>query len=438
LSAQHRDTIEQLYSLIANEEDARVCKDIPPEACREVPRNFFLILGSNVLTKLGDLLISPKTVLAWLMTAVGAPALVAWLVPIRESGSMVPQMVIGAWVRRRAVRKWFWTLGAFGQSASVMAMAGSVWYLEGYAAGGGITGALVFFSLARGFCSVSMKDVQGKCIPKTRRGRLSGLATTIGGSATVALTAALFWDRGDPSLTFYTLLLLLAAALWLIAGVLFASVDEYAGETGGGGNAINEAFNSLSLLRDDAPFRHFVITRALLLGSALAAPYFVVLAQQASDTGWMLGVFLLASSLASSLSASFWGWAADTSSRRVMIRGAAMASAVCLLVGGVNALVPGKGSGGAWFYAVAFFVLNIAHAGVRLGRKTYLIDMAGGNKRTDYTAVSNTVIGVLLLLTGGLTALISLVSEVAVVLLLGVMGLMGLFSALRLGEVTGE
>ncbi|MBC7191385.1 MFS transporter [Marinobacter sp.] len=438
MSAQHRDTIEQLYSLIANEEDARVCKDIPPEACREVPRNFFLILGSNVLTKLGDLLISPKTVLAWLMTAVGAPALVAWLVPIRESGSMVPQMVIGAWVRRRAVRKWFWTLGAFGQSASVMAMAGSVWYLEGYAAGGGITGALVFFSLARGFCSVSMKDVQGKCIPKTRRGRLSGLATTIGGSATVALTAALFWDRGDPSLTFYTLLLLLAAALWLIAGVLFASVDEYAGETGGGGNAINEAFNSLSLLRDDAPFRHFVITRALLLGSALAAPYFVVLAQQASDTGWMLGVFLLASSLASSLSASFWGWAADTSSRRVMIRGAAMASAVCLLVGGVNALVPGKGSGGAWFYAVAFFVLNIAHAGVRLGRKTYLIDMAGGNKRTDYTAVSNTVIGVLLLLTGGLTALISLVSEVAVVLLLGVMGLMGLFSALRLGEVTGE
>jgi hypothetical protein len=438
LSAQRRDTIEQLYTLIANEEDARVCKDIPPEACREVPRNFFLILGSNVLTKLGDLLISPKTVLAWLMTAVGAPALVAWLVPIRESGSMVPQMVIGAWVRRRAVRKWFWTLGAFGQSVSVMAMAGSVWYLEGYAAGGGITGALVFFSLARGFCSVSMKDVQGKCIPKTRRGRLSGLATTIGGSATVALTAALFWDRGDPSLTFYTLLLLLAAALWLIAGVLFASVDEYAGETGGGGNAINEAFNSLSLLRDDAPFRHFVITRALLLGSALAAPYFVVLAQQASDTGWMLGVFLLASSLASSLSASFWGWAADTSSRRVMIRGAAMASAVCLLVGGVNALVPGKGSGGAWFYAVAFFVLNIAHAGVRLGRKTYLIDMAGGNKRTDYTAVSNTVIGVLLLLTGGLTALISLVSEVAVVLLLGVMGLMGLFSALRLGEVTGE
>lgn len=434
---RNRDTIDQLYRLIANEEDARVCKDIPAEACQEVPRNFFLILGSNVLTKLGDLLISPKTVLAWLLSAIGAPALVAWLVPIRESGSMVPQMVIAAWVRRQAVRKWFWTLGSFGQAASVVAMAASVWFLEGYAAGSGVVASLIVFSLARGFCSVSMKDVQGKCIPKTRRGRLSGLASTIGGSATVVLTALLFWDRGDPTIAFYTVLLLLAAALWVIAGVLFAGVKEYEGETGGGGNAMEEALRSLSLLRDDVPFRNFVITRALLLSSALASPYFVVLAQKESDIGWMLGFFLLASSLASSLSASFWGWAADTSSRKVMIRGAAIASGVCLVVG-TTATIFGTGIGSVWFYPVAFFVLNVAHAGVRLGRKTYLVDMAGGNKRTDYTAVSNTVIGGLLLLVGGLTALVSLVSDVAVIVVLGLMGFAGMLSALRLKEVTSD
>ncbi len=321
MPSQNQARIDQLYGLIANEEDARICKDIPEEACREVPKNFFLILAANVLTKLGDLLISPKTVLAWMMSAVGAPALVAWLVPIRESGSMIPQMVIGAWVRRKAVRKWFWTLGSFGQAVSVVGMAASVWFMEGYAAGMGIVAGLIGFSLARGFCSVAMKDVQGKCIPKTRRGRLSGLATTLGGSLTVAMTALLFWDRGDPTLGFYTLLLLLAALLWIVAGILFAGVEELPGETDGGNNALAEAVQSLSLLRDDAPFRHFVITRALLLCSALASPYFVVLAQRESEAGWMLGVFLLASSLASSVSASFWGWAADTSSRRVIIRG---------------------------------------------------------------------------------------------------------------------
>ncbi|KEF31468.1 MAG: MFS transporter [Gammaproteobacteria bacterium] len=431
------DTIDQLYSLVANEEDARVCKDIPEEACREVPRNFFLILASNVLTKLGDLLISPKTVLAWLMSAVGAPALVAWLVPIRESGSMVPQMVIAAWVRRKAVRKWFWTLGSVGQATSVVAMAASVRFLEGYAAGSGIIIALIAFSLARGFCSVAMKDVQGKCIPKTRRGRLSGLATTIGGTLTVIMTALLFWDRGDPGLEFYTVLLLLAGGLWIIAGLLFAGVQEFEGETGGGSNALSQAFHSLSLLKNDAPFRHFVITRALLLCSALASPYFVVLAQKASDVGWMLGVFLLASSLASSLSASFWGWMADASSRSVMIRGAAMASGVCLVVG-IIALIWGTDAGGTWFYPIAFFVLGIAHAGVRLGRKTYLVDMAGGNKRTDYTAVSNTVIGILLLVVGGLTAWLSTLSEIFVILVLGLMGAMGMVSAVRLREVTTD
>jgi hypothetical protein len=437
LARHNQETIDQLYNLIANEEDARACTDISEDACREVPRNFFLILASNVLTKLGDLLVSPKTVLAWLLSALGAPALVAWLVPIRESGSMIPQLVIGAWVRQKPVRKWFWTLGSFGQAASVGAMAASVWFLEGYAAGGGVIGALVIFSLARGFCSVSMKDVQGKCIPKKRRGRLSGLASTIGGTATVILTVLLFWERGDPGLLFFTLLLLLAAGLWVIAGLLFASVDEYGGETSGGGNALEQAIQSLSLLRDDPPFRHFVITRALLLCSALAAPYFVVLAQNTNDSGWLLGVFLLASSLASSVSASVWGWMADDSSRTVMIRGALIASGACLTVG-----IVAWGWGGSnwigWFYPVGFFVLGIAHAGVRLGRKTYLVDMAGGNKRTDYTSVSNTVIGVILLLTGGLTALLSLVSEVAVILTLGLMGLAGALSATHLKDVTND
>jgi hypothetical protein len=437
LPSENKDALDQIYGLIANEEDARTCTDIPDEACREVPRNFFLIMFSNVLTKLGDLLVSPKTVLAWLLSAVGAPALVAWLVPIRESGSMIPQMVIGAWVRRKPVRKWFWTLGSFGQAVSVAGMAASVWFMEGYAAGAGVIAALVLFSLARGFCSVSMKDVQGKCIPKKRRGRLSGLASTIGGTATVILTALLFWDRGDPGLLFYTVLLLLAAGLWVIAGLLFASVDEYEGETGGGGSALQQAVESLSLLRDDPPFRHFVITRALLLCSALAAPYFVVLAQDANDSGTLLGVFLLASSLASSVSASVWGWMADDSSKKVMIRGAMIASGACLVVGLV-AWIFGTSSWIGWFYPVGFFVLSIAHAGVRLGRKTYLVDMAGGNKRTDYTSVSNTVIGVMLLVTGGLTALISMVSEVAVIFTLGLMGLAGTLSALRLQDVTNE
>lgn len=52
---QGRDeALERLYALVANEEDARACKDISEDACREVPGNFFLMLASLVLTKAGD------------------------------------------------------------------------------------------------------------------------------------------------------------------------------------------------------------------------------------------------------------------------------------------------------------------------------------------------------------------------------------------------
>ncbi|MFE8070933.1 MFS transporter [Marinobacteraceae bacterium S3BR75-40.1] len=433
--ASSNDSIDQLYAFVANEEDARVCKDISDDACREVPRNFFLMLGSLVLTKLGDLLISPKTVLAWLMATVGAPAaLTAWLVPIRESGSLIPQLVIGAWVRSHAKRKGFWVAGSVIQSLCVLGMALCVGFLEGTAAGLGIIGLLILFSLARGFCSVAQKDVQGKTIPKTRRGRLSGLATTVAGIGTALITVAFFWQMSDPSLTAYMGLLITGGLLWLVAALTYSQIDEYPGATSGGGNAFSDALKSLSLLRDDRTFRHFVIARALLLCSALAAPFFVILAQNQGQTAWLLGGFLLASSLASSTSASVWGWMADASSRQVMIRGAAIASVTCLLVGAAS-VAGGGWITSAWFYPVAFFVLSIAHAGVRLGRKTYLVDMATGNQRTHYTSVSNTVIGLLLLVTGGISALASLISPGAVILLLGLMGVAGVIASWRLPEV---
>jgi hypothetical protein len=428
-------TLDRLYALVANEEDARACKDISDEACRVVPGNFFLILCSLVLTKTGDLLASPKIVLSWLLGSVGAPAfLIAWLVPVRESGSLIPQLAIGAWVRRHPRRAGFWVLGSALQGACVAGMALAVWQLDGVQAGLAVLGLLIFFSLSRGFCSVSMKDVQGKCVPKSRRGRLAGLATTFSGLATLAVSLLLLGGQDDPNRSLYLILLLVGAGLWWAAAILFRFVREYDGETAGGGNALREAWQSLKLLRDDAPFRHFVITRSLLLCSALSAPFFVVLAQRSTPGSKMLGAFLLASSLASSLSAAFWGWMADVSSRNVMIRGSGIAAATCLAIGAGTWCLP-EWFTLPWLLPVAYLLLSVAHAGVRIGRKTYLVDMAGGTKRTDYVAVSNTVIGVLLLVTGGVSALASLLSVEAVLVLLGLMGAAGTVSAFRLRDV---
>ena len=428
-----RPFVDELYAKVANEEDARACTDISDQACQVVPGNFFKIIVANMLTQIGDLLTSPKTVLAWLVVAVGAPSsLVGLLVPIRESLSMLPQLLIGAWMRRYPVRKGFWVLGAVLQGVSMMAMALAVWLLQGWPAGLAILALLALFSISRGFCSVAMKDVQGKCIPKARRGRQTGLVTTLAGVVTLLLSLVLFRGDQDPSVLFDALLLIGAGVAWLLAALIFQSVDEYKGASEGGGNAFKTAMASLSLILTDPPFRHFVITRALLMASALAAPFLVVIAQSNGGLPLLLGSFVIASSLASTLSATIWGYMADSSSRNVMLRGGALAAAVCLISGLAAVLLSDLPL--QWFYPLAFFLLSVAHAGVRIGRKTYLVDMAGGTKRTDYTAVSNTLMGALLLLLGGASALVAILGAQWALLFLGTLGAAGAFSAWRLAE----
>jgi hypothetical protein len=88
-----------------------------------------------------------------------------------------------------------------------------------------------------------------------------------------------------------------------------------------------------------------------------------------------------------------------------------------------------------WLMLGLFFLLSVTHEGVRLGRKTYLVDMATGNRRTDYVAVSNTIIGLLLLVLGMAGAALAQVSIVAVLALFSLSGLFALLTALRLPEV---
>ena len=143
----------------------------------------------------------------------------------------------------------------------------------------------------------------------------------------------------------------------------------------------------------------------------------------------------VANGLASSLSAGVWGRMSDASSRQVLIRAALLASLLGPVVIAIDRWAPLPDNLHAWLFPVAFFVLGIAHAGVRVGRKTYVLDMAGGNKRTDYVAVSNSAIGLILLATGLFGLLSSLIGAAGMLLLLSGVGLAGALLAVSLPEV---
>lgn len=398
-----------IYDLLTGDEDARVCRDIPDEACRTQPGNFLRMLISSLGSSAGDQLSSPKLVLPWLLTSLGAPAfMIGWLVPIRESLALLPQLVIAKFIRERPVRKWFWVVGSMVQGASIGAMGLVAMDLQGAAAGWWIIALLVVFSLARGVCSVAWKDVLGKTIAKTRRGTVSGYASSIAGAITIGVGLwATFSNPASGSTAFFVGLLFCAGAFWLLAALTYASLDEYAGATEGGGNAVTEALRQLRLLKTDRPLRRFIAVRTLLLSTALVGPFYVSLANSATDGNLSsLGTMMLASGIAAFLSAPMWGRMADRSSRNVMSAAAALATVTGLALGGFS-LIAGELPAPVLSFALAWFALSVAHAGVRLGRKTHVVDIANADNRASYVAVSNTLIGLFLLAGGGLVSLLA-------------------------------
>ncbi|MFN3231478.1 MAG: MFS transporter [Alphaproteobacteria bacterium] len=426
-----------IYGMLTGDEDARVCKDIPDESCNDQPQNFLLHLVALALTKTADAFINPKLVLPWLLSALGAPAaFTGLLVPLRESLALVPQMVVAGFIRLAPIRKWFWVGGAIGQAAAVAGMALVAASLSGAAAGWSIIGLLTVFALSRGVCSVASKDVMGKTVSKTRRGRVSGYASSVSGALALALGLWLaMTDLADQSIGFFVGLLAVAAGLWLLAAGVYTRIGEAAGATEGGGNAIEEALRQLRLLRTDKALRDFILVRAALMASALVAPFYVALAQK-SGAGSLgdLGLLVIASGLASFLSAPIWGGFADRSTRKLLAVAGGLAGILGVIV--IAAVSWGLvEAAGSFFFPAVIFMLAIAHQGIRLGRKTHLVDMATQDNRATYVALSNTVIGILLLAGGVFGLLAQAAGELMVIGVLSAFALAGGLGALALDEV---
>ncbi|MGM0386282.1 MAG: MFS transporter, partial [Actinomycetota bacterium] len=138
--------------------------------------------------------------------------------------------------------------------------------------------------------------------------------------------------------------------------------------------------------------------------------------------------------LASVLGGRVFGKLADRSSRSVMVAGALAASTVILVVVLVVSLVE-TGTAG-WVLTVAYFIISLIHVGVRVSRKAYVVDMAEGDQRTRHVAVANTAMGVILLVTGAVSAGIAMFGEVAALIFLAVLGLVGAAVGRTLPEVS--
>lgn len=412
-------------------------EDAPAHLPEDVPGNGLRLIAANSLQNAGDQVVNASTVLAWLVASLGGPSwIIGLLVPVRESGSMLPQATLTPWVRRHRQRKRIWILGAAGQSFAVAAMAFTAAIGTGTAAGIAILLEVAGFALARALTSIASKDVQGRTIPQGQRGQINGIAALASGVVAVTVGLGIRLLGGSEVSPLMLAALLGSAALaWLAALLVFARIKEPEGVSSNNDDDGGWLLRSWRLLRDDRLFRKFVGVRGLLLVSALSPPFIVAMAEE-QDGGGLggLGPFIISSGLAAILGGRLAGRLADRSSRNLMMWGCAASSLVVFALLAVTTVPAGVDS--AWLYPAAFFLLSLNHIGVRVARKTYVVDMAKGDQRTEYVAVSNTAMGILLLITGGISSALALLGTGVALLFLAVLGSVGVVAARFLPEVS--
>lgn len=106
---------------------------------------------------------------------------VSLLVPIREAGALLPQLIVASILRVKKIRKWVWfnaclVLTLCGVALIILAITG-----EGFWGSVLVLVTLTILSLARGVTSITSKDVMAKTIDKESRGHLMGWSTSIAG-----------------------------------------------------------------------------------------------------------------------------------------------------------------------------------------------------------------------------------------------------------------
>ena len=422
---------QQLSSILSTDDNLdRSCRDIPSKSCHQRARNLHANTANGAASKLAEQIAGPNLVLPWLFHIIGAPVwLFGFLMPIKQTFSLLPQMIVAGQIRRLPVRKWVWIGCGLLQALCLILMIPVALWLPPAGAGMALLLLLIVFSSASGAASVAFQDVLGKTVDQGQRGKLLARRAFYGGILTVVAGLLLnrFRDHQD-DLSVVLLMLLAAAVLWVVAALLFALIHEFPGAVAGGRNAIDEVRAGFDLVQREPGFARFLRARGLLLSIELATPYYVLHAAQVLDlSATKIGTLVVAIGAAQIVSSPFWGRLADRTSRTVMTLSAAIGVGSVLLAL-MLVLVPAEVRPAG--YALVFVLIGLAEAGVRLGRKTYLVDATPHDERATYTAFSNSLIGVVALLSG-VTGLIAYQFGAATMLVVLLLLMLAAYGACR-------
>lgn len=399
---------------------------------REIRRSFILGVVNGALFEFAERLIDPPLVLTWFVSRLTSSNLFIGLVaPLGDAGWFLPQVFISGLVQRMPRKMLSYIGAAVIRAISWFLVAAAVWMVDDP-----IFLLVAFFilygvaRLAAGLGGLGFFEVVAKTIPANRRGSFfawrmltGGLLGLGAGVVTREVLNRFPFPRG------HALLFVTYGAVITPAMLAFSIIREPPGTAIPSAPTLRQQLQRAGhLLRTNAVFRRYMGVRTALGLAGIALPFYGVYARNVLGAPeGMVGIYV-ATRVAAGLVANLpWGFVSDRKGNRMVTLwlslGNAFTSLVALALAGWVTISPGWGP---WlpYLALPLFLLNGALTpALALVGYNFLLELVPEAERPLYLGLSNTLIGIVVLISGfgGL-----------VVDLLGYAGLFGLSALLYL------
>lgn len=379
-------------------------------------RNFVHFLTDSILFTLAMNIIGPTTVIPdFLRQLTDSEILIGLSGNLFTIGFTLPQLWVARYIVRYARKKWWFVGPNIPVRVVILLFAGLTVWLGKDQPGLILLGFFVAYGITAfgdGLVGVAWADLAGSSMNARWRARMFGL-TTIVVSVTMLLISPLIGvvlgERGPAFPNNYALLFGAAGLLFVLStipGLFFHELP--------GGKAVEtlpalrEFVPALGrVLRDDEPFRAFILVRVFTNLFTMAAPFYIGYAtvQLGLSSEVAVPVLVAMSTVGSLAGALAYTWLGERNNL-LFIR-LALGSAVMLPLCALLAATPGQ-MFGPWPLYVGFLISGLAaSSNLFAAYMNWTVDYAHADQRPIYVGLSNTVSALVSLLTPFLAGILA-------------------------------
>lgn len=316
-------------------------------------------------------------------------------------GWLLPQLFAAHYAQRRPYRKAIYLLGGGGRALFLALLALLLFTSPNLPAKMLLATFFLFwalYSFISGLAGVPYNDIIGRTIPSEQRSRL--LAWRFFGGGLLAIGAGLIVRailNRPAQWAFpanYGLLFGMGAAVLALSTFCFAQMREPAAPLTDNHVPFGEFLrNGLAVARTDQRFRLFLAVQWLTGATTMAAPFYILQAQQHGLTGGAVGTLLSVQMVGSLVCNPIWGWWGDHRGKLGLLQAVAVLSIVSPTLAVVFSFIFAPGSvfllAG---YAVVFFFAGITSSGGTVADLGYLMEISPDDQRPAYSGYMNALV----------------------------------------------